>query len=112
MERSIRMAVTSIERPWSSDLIGTRPGRSSRIFRALSTICGVTTRTTAAKGGARSAMSPNLMLGMLLSLLILVRQVRVLAVIALVIAIGYFVQNRMDYWPHSERRDHLKIVRP
>jgi len=57
-------------------------------------------------------MSATFMLGVLLSIVILIRQVRWLVVIALVVAMGYFAHNRMDYWPHEERRDRMKIVRP
>jgi hypothetical protein len=57
-------------------------------------------------------MSLTVILGALVALLVLFRQVRWLAVIALVIAIGYFAHNRMDYWPHEEQRDHMKILRP
>ncbi len=57
-------------------------------------------------------MTVTFLLGGLLALVILIRQVRWLAVIALVVAIGYFAHNRLDYWPHEERRDHMKILRP
>jgi hypothetical protein len=91
----------------------TLDGRSSRIFRAEITISRVTPGATTATGGrASSAMSATFMLGGLLSIVILIRQVRWLAVIALVVGIGYFAHSRMDYWPHEQRRDHMKIVRP
>jgi hypothetical protein len=57
-------------------------------------------------------MSATIILGVLVGLLVLVRSIRWLAVIALLVAIGYFAHTRMDYWPHEDRRDHLKTLRP
>jgi hypothetical protein len=57
-------------------------------------------------------MSATFILGMLLALVILIRQVRWIAVIALLVAIAHFAHSHMDYWPHEERRDHMKILRP
>ena len=57
-------------------------------------------------------MSATILFGMLIALVILIRQVRWLAVIGLVVAIGYVAHNRLDYRPHEERRDHMKIPRP
>lgn len=56
-------------------------------------------------------ISATFILGLFIALLVLVRQTRWLALIALAVAIGYFAHNRMDYWPHEER-DHMKILRP
>ena len=57
-------------------------------------------------------MSATLMLGVLLSVVILIRQIRWLALIAVVVAIGYFAQIGTDYWPRAERGHHMKFVRP
>jgi hypothetical protein len=57
-------------------------------------------------------MSVTLILGAVVALLVVIGQVRLLAVIALVVAIGYFAQSRTDYWPHRPLRDHMRILRP
>jgi membrane-bound metal-dependent hydrolase YbcI (DUF457 family) len=57
-------------------------------------------------------MTPTFILGVLLAALILIRQVRWLAMIALLVAIGYFAHGYLDYWPHDERRDRTVILRP
>lgn len=57
-------------------------------------------------------MSAIFILAILLGVVILIRQVRWLAVIALLVAIGYFAHSRMDYWPHEIRQDRTLIMRP
>jgi hypothetical protein len=57
-------------------------------------------------------MSATMMLGALLSVIILIRQIRWFAVLALVVGIGYLAHSRMNYWPLEERHDHMKVVRP
>ena len=57
-------------------------------------------------------MTSTFVLGVLVTVLILVRQIRWLAMIALVVAVGYFARGYLDYWPHDERRDRTVILRP
>jgi hypothetical protein len=62
-------------------------------------------------------MTATFVLAVLIAMMILIRQVRWVAVVVLLVAIGYFAHNRMDYWPmdhwaHQERQDHTIILRP
>ncbi|MGA3002802.1 MAG: hypothetical protein ABSE20_13800 [Acetobacteraceae bacterium] len=57
-------------------------------------------------------MSVTFILGALFALMIVIRQMRWVAVIVLLVAIGYFAHSRMDYWPHVERQDRTIILRP
>jgi hypothetical protein len=57
-------------------------------------------------------MSATFILSVLLAVVILVRQMRWVVMIGLLITIGYFAHNRMDYWPHEERRDRTITLRP
>jgi uncharacterized membrane protein YfcA len=57
-------------------------------------------------------MSATFILGALLAIVIMVRQMRWVVVIVFLLAVGYFAHNHMDYWPHEERRDRTIILRP
>jgi hypothetical protein len=62
-------------------------------------------------------MTATFILGVLIATIVLIRQVRWLAVIVLLVAIGYIAHNRMDTWPinyqpHDERQDRTIILRP
>ena len=51
-------------------------------------------------------------LGGLVAAVILIRQVRWIAVIALLITVGYFVHNYLDDELHLEHHDKVTIMRP
>jgi hypothetical protein len=57
-------------------------------------------------------MTATFILGALLVMVIVIRQVRWIAVIVLLVAIGYFAHTRMDYWPHEGHWDRTVILRP
>jgi hypothetical protein len=56
-------------------------------------------------------MTTIFILGVLVTALILVRRIRWLAMIALLVAVGYFARGYLDYWPHDERQDRTVILR-
>ena len=45
-------------------------------------------------------------------MVILVRQIRWIAVIVLLVAVGYFAHSHLDYWQLDERQDRTIILRP
>jgi hypothetical protein len=57
-------------------------------------------------------MSATFLLGALLAVMILVRQMRWLVVIALLVVVGYFAHGRIDFWSLEGRQDHTIILRP
>ncbi len=66
-------------------------GVSSATQRAQPPICN-------RKDRSGPAMSATFLLGALLAVMILIRQMRWLVVIALLVVVGYFAHSRIDFW--------------
>jgi len=57
-------------------------------------------------------VTPILILAGLITAIVLFRQVRWLAMITLLITLGYFVHGFFYDQPHEARRDRITILRP
>jgi hypothetical protein len=64
------------------------------------------------KAGNNFAVTPILILAGLITAIVLFRQVRWLAMITLLITLGYFVHGFFYDQPHEARRDRITILRP